>query len=306
MPAKPITTIVALLAGLFAATQAQAAAARLVFLGTFENPTFVGVAPGEPNLLFVVERPGVVRLLINEQRIATPFLDIRDLVLGQPDAGAGGEQGLLSIAFAPDYAQSQRFYVAFTNNNGSIEIDEFHRRADTRQRADRTTRRILLTIPHAGAQNHNGGQLAFGSDGFLYISTGDGGNLSPPGEPARHLSNLLGKILRINPLPDGAQPYGIPNSNPFVGKAGRDEIFAYGLRNPWRFSFDRQTGDLFLADVGEATREEINFQPAGSGTAANYGWRLTETVPNNINNIVFNSSEYTTDTTLRPKLTVTY
>ncbi len=129
MPAKPIIAIIALLAVFFAATQAQAAAARLVFLGTFQNPTFVGVAPGEPNLLFVVERPGVVRLLINEQRIATPFLDIRDLVLGQPDGGAGNEQGLLSIAFAPDYAQSQRFYVAFTNNNGSIEIDEFHRRA---------------------------------------------------------------------------------------------------------------------------------------------------------------------------------
>jgi glucose/arabinose dehydrogenase len=270
MPAKPITTIVALLAGIFTATQAQAAAARLVFLGTFENPTFVGVAPGEPNLLFVVERPGVVRLLLDEQPIATPFLDIRDLVLGQPDAGAGGEQGLLSIAFAPNYAQSRRFYVAFTNNNGKIEIDEFRRRADTRQRADRTTRRILLIIPHAGAQNHNGGQLAFGSDGFLYISTGDGGNLSPPGEPARHLSSLLGKILRINPLPDGAQPYGIPDSNPFVGKAGRDEIFAYGLRNPWRFSFDGTR--IAIADVGQSSREEVNFLSVTDARGVNFGW----------------------------------
>jgi glucose/arabinose dehydrogenase len=270
MPAKSLITLVALLAGIFAAAQAQAAAARLVFLGTFQNPTFVTATPGEPSLLFVVERPGVIRLLLNEQRVATPFLDIRDLVLGPPDAGAGGEQGLLSMAFPPNYAQTRRFYVAFTNINGSIEIDEFRRRAGNRQRADRTTRRVLLTIPHPGAKNHNGGQLAFGSDGFLYISTGDGGNLSPPGEPARKLNSLLGKILRIKPLPEGARPYGIPSSNPFVGKNGRDEIFAYGLRNPWRFSFDETR--ITIADVGQSSREEVNFMAVTDARGVNFGW----------------------------------
>lgn len=262
---------IALLGVLSAATQAYAqAAARLVFLGNFQNPTFVTVAPGERALLFVVERPGVIRLLRNEVQIAQPFLDIRDLVLGRPDAGAGSEQGLLSMAFAPDYAQSRRFYVAFTNNNGEIEIDEFLRTASNSERANRNTRRILLTIPHPGATNHNGGQLNFGPDGLLYISTGDGGRQTPPGENARRLGNLLGKILRIDPLPDGTRPYGIPASNPFVGELGRDEIFAYGLRHPWRFSFDGAR--IAIADVGQMSREEVNFLPIADAKGANFGW----------------------------------
>jgi glucose/arabinose dehydrogenase len=262
--------VAALLAGLITPTQAYAAAARVIPLGTFDSPTYIAVAPGATTLLFVVERAGVVRLLRNEQRVATPFLDIRNLVLGEPDGNAGGEQGLLSIAFAPDYAQSRRFYVAFTNNNASIEIDEFLRSPTNPERADRTSRRVLLRIPHPGASNHNGGQLAFGPGGLLYISTGDGGNLTPPGEPARQVNSLLGKILRIDPTPNGASPYSIPGTNPFVGQNGRDEVFAYGLRNPWRFSFDGS--NIAIADVGQNNLEEVNFLVGTDAKGANFGW----------------------------------
>ena len=164
----------------------------------------------------------------------------------------------------------RRFYVAFTNNNASIEIDEFLRSPTNPERADRTSRRFLLRIPHRGASNHNGGQLAFGPDGLLYISTGDGGNLTPPGEPARQVNSLLGKILRINPAPNGASPYTIPSTNPFVGKTGRDEVFAYGLRNPWRFSFDRS--NIAVADVGQNNLEEVNFLPVTAASGVNFGW----------------------------------
>jgi glucose/arabinose dehydrogenase len=159
--------------------------------------------------------------------------------------------------------------VAFTNINGAIEIDEF-RRSQNPERANPNSRRVLLTIPHAGAQNHNGGQLHFGPDGFLYISTGDGGNVFPLGEPARKLNSLLGKILRINPLPSNSRPYRIPNSNPFADQPGRDEIFAYGLRNPWRFSFDGTR--IAIADVGQNSREEVNFLPIADAKGANFGW----------------------------------
>jgi glucose/arabinose dehydrogenase len=282
MPARPIIAIFALLAALFTATQTRAdPAARVVPLGKFDSPTHVTVAPGETDLLFIVERPGTIRLLRNEQRLAQPFLDISNLVFGPPDGG-GGEQGLFSIAFPANYQQTRRFYVAFTRGNGAIEISEFRRNAANRMRADIGSRRLLLTIPHSGASNHNGGQLNFGPDGFLYISTGDGGNLTPPGEPARNLNSLLGKILRIDPLPQGSRHYGIPASNPFVGDPGRDEVFAYGLRNPWRFSFD---GDhIAIADVGQDRREEVNFLQVSAATGVNFGWPQFE------GNVVFDNS----------------
>ena len=268
MLGKKLAALV-LAAAFLAPVQADAAAARLVLVGNFTSPTYVAVAPGQPALLFVVERAGRIQVLRNEARLPNPFLDIRDLVRGQPtDADAGGEQGLLSMAFAPDYAQSGRFYVAFTNNDGDVEIDEFRRGAH-HTHANRATRRILLKIPHRGASNHNGGQLEFGPNGLLYISVGDGGQ-SPAGEFARRLDNLLGKILRIDPLPSGGKPYRVPNSNPFVGKAGRDVIFAYGLRNPWRFSIDGNR--IAIADVGETAREEVNFLPLADARGANFGW----------------------------------
>jgi glucose/arabinose dehydrogenase len=243
---------------------------RTVTIGNFANPVQVAVAPGFPRLLFVVERSGRIQVLRDENRLSTPFLDITDIVRGPPDPGAGGEQGLLSVAFAPDYAQSRRFYVLFTNNNGDVEVDEFRRSTGSAVQANRASRRMLLAIPHPGAQNHNGGQLQFGPGGSLYISTGDGGAVEPKGENARRLGSLLGKILRITPLPAGGRPYGIPATNPFVGRVGRDEIFAYGLRNPWRISIDGYR--LAIGDVGESRREEINILWIGGALGANFGW----------------------------------
>jgi glucose/arabinose dehydrogenase len=171
--------------GLFAAAFAAlavasaSAAVKTVPLGTFARPTYIAVAPGAPSLLFVVEQAGRIQVLVNERKQAAPFLDIADLVLGPPDAGAGGEEGLLSVAFAPNYAQSGLFYVYFVNAAGNNEVNEF-KRSSNPLRAVRQTRRRVLVIPHQGASNHNAGQLQFGPEGTLYIATGDGGSLSPP------------------------------------------------------------------------------------------------------------------------------
>jgi glucose/arabinose dehydrogenase len=243
---------------------------RAVLVGNFEDPVHVAVAPGYPQYLFVVERPGRIQILRNGNRLA-PFLDIRNIVRGRPDANAGGEEGLLSIAFPPNYAASRRFYVYFTNLAGNIEVNEFRRSTTNPARADRSSRRVILRIPHPVATNHNGGQMAFGPDRLLYMSTGDGaGGRDPTGENARDLNSLLGKVLRINPLPVPGRSYTIPLGNPYVGRPGRDEIFAYGLRNPWRFSFD---GSVFtLADVGQSSREEINVLNLADVAGANFGW----------------------------------
>jgi glucose/arabinose dehydrogenase len=253
-----------------------------VRVGAFTNPVHVAVAPGYPQYLFVVERPGRIQVLRDENQLA-PFLDIRDLVRGLPDAGAGGEEGLLSVAFPPNYRQSRRFYVYFTNANGNIEVNEFRRSTTNPARADRSTRRVVLRIPHPVATNHNGGQMAFGPDGLLYMSTGDGASgRVPKGENARDLNSLLGKVLRIDPFPAPGQPYTIPPDNPYVGREGRDEIFAYGLRNPWRFSFDGSV--LTLADVGQATREEVNVLNLEDAAGANFGWPQYE------GNVVFDNT----------------
>jgi glucose/arabinose dehydrogenase len=212
--------------------------------------------------LFVVEQPGRIQVLRDEQPLARPFLDISRLVQ------FSGESGLLSVAFAPDYETSGLFYVMFNNNDGDIEINEFRRREGSNTRADRASRRVLLVIPHPGATNHNGGQLQFGpNDGLLYMSTGDGGN-SP--QPARNLNSLLGKILRIDPRAGAARPYRIPKSNPYVGGGGRKEIYAYGLRNPWRISFDGNR--IAIADVGAGSREEVNILNTKDAAGVNFGW----------------------------------
>jgi glucose/arabinose dehydrogenase len=250
---------------------ASAQDAVAVEIGTFDDPVYIAVAPGEPHLLFVVERRGRIQVLRNEQVLPRPFLNIEDIVRGRPDQGAGQEQGLLSMAFPPDYENSRRFYVAFTNADGALEINEFLRSADRPTRADGASRRMLLTIPHPGAQNHNGGQLQFDPEGLLYISTGDGGAVRPLGEPARDLNSLLGKILRIKPLPGLRRPYRIPRNNPFVGDPGRrGEIFAYGLRHPWRFSFDGRR--IAIGDVGKARFEEVNLLHLRDASGANFGW----------------------------------
>ena len=272
MGSSAICCVAALLVGGLAGFAESALAdVKAVSLGTFERPTHVAVAPGAGNLLFVVEQAGRIRVLRNEQKQAEPFLDIADLVYAPPDPGAGGEQGLLSVAFAPNYERSRRFYVAFVNGDEALEINEFQRSHFNGLKAIRATRRVLLIVPHPNAGNHNGGQLQFGPDGLLYISTGDGGGAGDPDDNARDLESLLGKILRIDPSHrSGRLPYAIPRTNPFVGKAGLDQIFAYGLRNPWRFTFDFWR--IAIGDVGQGRQEEVNLLALPDARGVNFGW----------------------------------
>ena len=195
------------------------------------------------------------------------FLDIRGEVL------PGGEQGLLSVAFAPDYQQSGLLYVYYVSNAGDLAIEEYRRASATS--ADRSSARRVLTINHPGQSNHNGGQLQFGPDGFLYIGSGDGGGGGDPDDSAQDTSSLLGKILRIDPRPGGGDPYSSPGSNPFVGDPGRDEIYALGLRNPFRFSFDLVSPKgphIVIGDVGQDRFEEIDYETVAGARGANFGW----------------------------------
>jgi glucose/arabinose dehydrogenase len=186
------------------------------------------------------------------------------------EVSRGGEQGLLGVAFSPD---GNLLYVNFTDASGNTNVVEFAMRGG---RAVPSSRRLVLFV-HQPFANHNGGDLAFGPDGYLYIGLGDGGSEGDPLDNGQRLDTLLGKMLRIDPHPSGRQAYTVPSSNPFVGRAGvRPEIWAYGLRNPWRYSFDRQTGDLWIGDVGQNTWEEIDVQPAGSKGGQNYGWNRME------------------------------
>lgn len=234
------------------------------FAGGFASPVAITNTGDGSGRLFIVEQGGTVRIVRNGAVVPQPFLDISSLVT------AGGEQGLLGLAFPPAFSTRQNFYVNYTNRTGigNTAIARFAVGGNPDQ-ADPASRQELLSIVQPFA-NHNGGQLAFGPDGLLYIGSGDGGSEGDPQGNGQNKASLLGKILRLDVL-SGATPFAVPPGNPFG-----NEIWAYGLRNPWRFSFDRQTGDLFLADVGQDTREEINFQPAGSGTGANYGWNIME------------------------------
>lgn len=234
----------------------------------FNQPLFVTGAGDGSGRLFVVEQGGTVRVVQNGTVLPQPFLDIRGLVR------AGGEQGLLGMVFHPHYAENGRFFVNYTARDGANTVAEFRVSQDDPNRADPFTRRVLLAIPDF-APNHNAGMLAFGPDGYLYVGTGDGGGAGDPRRTAQNLRELLGKMLRLDV--DGGDPYGIPPTNPFVGRAdARPEIWAYGLRNPWRYSFDRATGDLWIGDVGQNAWEEIDFQPAGSRGGENYGWSIME------------------------------
>jgi glucose/arabinose dehydrogenase len=245
--------------------------ARLARIGTFSSPVHVTAPPADRRRVFVVEQGGTVRVIHRGRRLSRPFIDLRSRVR------AGGEQGLLGMAFAPDYARSGRFYVSYTDKGGASRIVE-HRRA-THNRARRGAGRLVLSQSQP-ASNHNGGTIAFGPDGMLYIGLGDGGGGGDPWGArgnAQDLGTLLGKILRIDPRPSGGRAYSVPRDNPFVGRTGaRPEIYAYGLRNPWRFSFDRRTGDLTIGDVGQNAVEEINFTRRGRGAGANFGWRPFE------------------------------
>jgi glucose/arabinose dehydrogenase len=249
---------------------AHAAGLRLVKIGDFDQPVFLTGAPGDRRRLFVVQRPGAIAVLVDGHRQAQPFLDISNVV-----NSSGGEQGLLSMAFAPDYRTSGLFYVYYTDSTNNIRIVQYRRSAHDGNRADPASARNVLTIDHRSERNHNGGQLQFGPDGDLYVGVGDGGSEGDPHNYGQNNGVLLGKLLRISPRPSGG--YSIPSGNPFAGRTGkRAEIWAYGLRNPWRFSFDRTTGDLAIGDVGQDLEEEIDYARHGRGAGANYGWSVFE------------------------------
>ena len=241
------------------------------------SPVFVTAPPGDFDRLFIVQQTGSIRILdlTSGTLNATPFLQIT--VTG------GGERGLLGLAFDPNYAQNGYFYVNYTRNvSGSLttHVSRFKRSLNP-DVADSTSELVMLRIAQPYG-NHNGGWIAFGPDGYLYVATGDGGLGGDPDDRSQDITNeLLGKMLRIDvngddfPV-DPNRNYAIPVDNPFVGITGDDEIWAYGLRNPWRNAFDRETGDLYIADVGQGAWEEINFQPADSIGGENYGWRCYE------------------------------
>lgn len=219
------------------------------------------------NRLFILEQPGRIRILQDGSLLPEAFLDISAQV------GCCGERGLLGLAFHPRYAENGYFYVNYTDSLGNTVIARFQAANPQDQRVDPSSQAILLNIEQP-YRNHNGGAVVFGPDGYLYLGMGDGGSAGDPLNAGQSTNTLLGKILRIDI--DAAQPYAVPPDNPFAGGGGLAEIWAYGLRNPWRLSFDRLTGDLYIADVGQNSIEEINSLPAGSPGGANFGWNYRE------------------------------
>lgn len=236
---------------------------RAVKLGDFSEPIALAVRAGD-QALYVAEKGGLVKAFRDGAVDRTLVLDLSGQVSG------GGEQGLLGLAFS---AGGDHLYVDYTDSSGDTRVAEY---AFTGGRADPGTRRQLLAVDQPFA-NHNGGQLVSGPDGFLYIGLGDGGSGGDPQGNGQRLDTLLGKILRIDPRPDGSSPYTIPPGNPFVARAGaRPEIWAYGLRNPWRFTFDRETDAMWIGDVGQNAYEEVNAVEASAGGGQNYGWNRLE------------------------------
>lgn len=232
-------------------------------------PTAISHAGDGSNRLFLVQQSGQVRILAAGTLLPAPFIDIADRLIHS------GEQGLLGLAFPPGYARKGYFYLHYSRRgDGATVLSRFLVSADPNL-ALPASEQVLLTVPQPFA-NHNGGQLAFGPDGLLYLALGDGGSGGDPQGHGQNPASLLGKLLRLD-VEGGAIPYGIPADNPFAGSlTARPEIWALGLRNPWRFAFDRQSGDLFIADVGQNAWEEINHHSAGTPGGANYGWNILE------------------------------
>jgi glucose/arabinose dehydrogenase len=240
---------------------------RLKRVGTFSNPVYLTSPPGDRSRIFVVEQGGRVRIMRKGKKLAQPFLDVSGSI------SSGGERGLLSLAFAPDYRTSGLFYVYYTARDGDVRIVEYRRASANR--AAPGSARTVLSVSHPES-NHNGGLLLFGPDKLLYAGLGDGGgggDRHGARGNAQNLGTLLGKILRINPRASGGRSYSVPGSNPFVGRSGaRGEIYAYGLRNPWRFTF-APNGNLVIADVGQGDVEEVDIV---RHKGANLGWRVFE------------------------------
>jgi glucose/arabinose dehydrogenase len=251
--------------------EASARPVRLLRLGNFDEPTYL-TAPRGDSRRFVVERGGRIVIVKGGRTLRQPFLDISDLVT------TGGESGLLSMAFAPDYGSSGLFYVYYTDQQGFPTIAQYRRSQGNPDQADPGSRRTVMRVEHHRF-NHKGGQIQFGPDGRLYAAFGDGGGGGDPDENAQNLGRILGKMVRIAPREGGG--YTAPDDNPFVNRSGaRGEIYAYGLRNPYRFSFDRRTGDLTIGDVGQDAVEEIDYVPGRSGRPPrggyNFGWDVFE------------------------------
>jgi glucose/arabinose dehydrogenase len=232
------------------------------------KPTHVTNAGDGSGRLFITEQEGRILVRKDNAVSATPFLDIRDRV------SCCGERGLLSVAFPPGYWEKRYFYVNYTDRSGDTVVARYRTSQDS-DRADPASEEVVMTVKQPFT-NHNGGQLAFGQDGFLYIGMGDGGSANDPYGNGQNMGTLLGKLLRID-VESAARPYAVPGSNPFAGRKNvLPEIWASGLRNPWRFSFDRATGDLYIADVGQNRYEEVDVQPASSRGGENYGWNIME------------------------------
>ena len=234
----------------------------------FSSPVDLQAAPGDRSRLFIVEQAGRIRVIRSGALVATPFLDISARLT------SGGERGLLGLAFHPQFLTNGRFFVNYTDRSGDTRISEFRSASPSGDAADAATEQEIIFVRQPFA-NHNGGGLVFGADGYLYAGLGDGGSGGDPLGNGQNLGTRLGKILRIDV--NTAAPFAIPPNNPFVGRAGAlPEIWAYGLRNPWRFSFDRSTGDLYIGDVGQNTLEEIDVGAASRRGGENYGWNTME------------------------------
>jgi len=270
-----VAAVVALAAGPGpgAASVTTAHIALLLKASGLSQPLFVSSVHDGSGRLFIVEKTGRIRIYYGGHVYATPFLDIHTLV------SQGSEQGLLGLAFSPAFKTNHHLYVNYTNLSGNTVIREYRASTTNPNVVVTSSARTILTITQPYA-NHNGGMLAFGPDGYLYIGMGDGGSAGDPGNRAQSLNTLLGKMLRIDVNhTTSTRQYAIPSTNPFVGKYGLDEIWEYGLRNPWRFSFDKLNGNLFIGDVGQDTWEEIDRgvrTASGAGRAANWGWHVLE------------------------------
>jgi glucose/arabinose dehydrogenase len=236
-------------------------------VANFNLPMYAAFAPGDPSHIWILERPGVVKVINRDGSSKRTVLDISSRVTTDDDSA------LMGIAFPPNYQQSHRFYLDYSDLNHDIVVDEFRTTAAHPLQASPSTRRQVIHIIHRPGTDHYGGTILFGPDGHLYISTGDGGCCGDPYDKARHLNNLLGKILRIDPLPANGKPYTVPSSNPFVGQQGKKpEIYSYGLRNPFRFSIDAKTNRIAIGDVGQDNYEEVDYTTLAAAKGANFGW----------------------------------